>query len=166
MSLIRTCLSSLVLVVALLVVTTSAKASGTTSQDIILSVTDVNDTVHSLNMQTLREIGVESITTSTIWTEGVHEFTGVPLVALLRHLDIQGGEIQAFAINDYSVSIPASDARPGGPILAFEQNGEPIPRRRKGPLWIIYPFDSAPEFRTETIYSRSIWQLNRLVISD
>ena len=163
MSFIRTCFSSLVLVIALLVVTKSADAS---EPGTVLSVTDGSGAVHIFDLQALRDIGIESIVTSTIWTEGVHEFTGVPLVALLGHLDISGGEIEAFAINDYSVTIPVSDAQPGGPILAFEQDGDPIPRRRKGPLWIIYPFDSAPEYRTETIYSRSIWQLNRLVISD
>jgi hypothetical protein len=36
--------------------------------------------------------------------------------------------------------------------------------REKGPLWIIYPFDSSPEYQTELIYSRSIWQLNRIEV--
>jgi hypothetical protein len=34
--------------------------------------------------------------------------------------------------------------------------------REKGPLWVIYPYDSDPAYRTEETYSRSIWQLNRL----
>jgi len=36
--------------------------------------------------------------------------------------------------------------------------------REKGPLWVIYPYDSDAKFRTEVIYSRSIWQLDRLAI--
>jgi hypothetical protein len=36
--------------------------------------------------------------------------------------------------------------------------------REKGPLWIIYPFDSSPEYQTELTYSRSIWQLNRIEV--
>ena len=36
--------------------------------------------------------------------------------------------------------------------------------RDKGPFWIIYPFDSNPDYQSEVIYSRSIWQLNRLEV--
>ena len=38
--------------------------------------------------------------------------------------------------------------------------------REKGPLWVIYPFDSDPEYQTEVIYSRSIWQLDRIVVEE
>lgn len=132
----------------------------------VLEVTagQVPDQTFSLSVQDLRNIAVQDIVTSTIWTEGVHEFTGVPLYALLQHLDVTGSTIQAVALNDYAVSIPLSDARTGGAIVAFAIDGQPIPRREKGPLWIIYPFDQSPEYRTETVYSRSIWQLNRLNI--
>ncbi len=36
--------------------------------------------------------------------------------------------------------------------------------REKGPLWIVYPYSSSPEFQNEVIYSRSIWQLNRITV--
>lgn len=132
----------------------------------VLEVTggQFSDQSFSLSVQDLRDIAVQDIVTSTIWTKGVHEFSGVPLYTLLQHLDVTGTIIQAIALNDYSVAIPVSDVRIGGPIVAFAIDGQPIPRREKGPLWIIYPFDQSPEFRTETIYSRSIWQLNRLNI--
>ena len=63
---------------------------------------------------------------------------------------------------DYAVTIPTSDAVEGGPIIAYEMDGKPMSRRDKGPLWVIYPFDDSAKYRTETIYSRSIWQLNRI----
>ena len=65
-------------------------------------------------------------------------------------------------MNDYAVDIPIGDARDGGPIIAYEIDGKPMSVREKGPLWIVYPYDSKTEYRTETIYSRSIWQLDRL----
>jgi hypothetical protein len=34
--------------------------------------------------------------------------------------------------------------------------------RDKGPLWLIYPYDSKAEYQSETIYSRSIWQLVKI----
>ena len=152
--------------VAAIVATQGSAGTADATETPVLEVTaeQVPDQIFSLSVQDLRDIAVQDIVTSTIWTEGVHEFTGVPLYALLQHLDLTGSTIQAVALNDYAVSIPLSDARMGGPIVAFAIDGQPIPRREKGPLWIIYPFDQSPEYRTETVYSRSIWQLNRLNI--
>ncbi|MGB1266126.1 MAG: oxidoreductase, partial [Nereida ignava] len=50
-----------------------------------------------------------------------------------------------------------------GPIIAYKQNGSEMSRRRKGPLWIVYPYDDKKSYQTETVYSRSIWQLDRLI---
>jgi hypothetical protein len=52
----------------------------------------------------------------------------------------------------------------GGPIVAFARNGAPMPLRDKGPLWIVYPYDSNPDYQSELIYSRSIWQLDRIEV--
>ncbi len=56
------------------------------------------------------------------------------------------------------------DAVEGGPIIAYLLNGEEMSIRDKGPLWVIYPFDSDADFRSEVVFSRSIWQLDRLEI--
>lgn len=122
--------------------------------------------VSCLTLDDLREIGMTTVNTSKIWTEGVHEFNGVLLRDLLDHLDAEGSEIEATAINDYAITIPISDAVADGPIIAYEMDGATMTRRQKGPLWVIYPFDSSSKYRTETVYSRSIWQLNRMVVRD
>ncbi|GAA6208193.1 molybdopterin-dependent oxidoreductase [Cognatishimia sp. WU-CL00825] len=133
---------------------------------IVLEVTSAGPGSEMVNfdLASLRAIGTTEIVTSTIWTDGVHRFSGVSLHDLLAHLGATGGTIQATAINDYAIKIPVSDATQDGPIVAFEMDGELMPRRAKGPLWIVYPFDSSAQFRTEAIYARSIWQLNRLHI--
>jgi hypothetical protein len=41
-------------------------------------------------------------------------------------------------------------------------NGKPMPVREKGPLWIVFPYDESPKFRSDYIYSQSVWQLNRI----
>lgn len=107
-----------------------------------------------------------TVETSTIWTTGVHSYTGVALADLLAALDVTTSELQAVASNDYEITIPASDAVEGGPILAYLVNGELISLRENGPIWLIYPFDSNPAYQSEVIYSRSVWQLNRLKITD
>ncbi|MGH1466401.1 MAG: molybdopterin-dependent oxidoreductase [Cognatishimia sp.] len=146
-----------------------AMASGAASgpdASVVLEVTSAGQDSQKIvfDMASLRAIGTTEIVTSTIWTDGEHRFLGVSLHDLLTHIGAEGRAIEATAINDYAIKIPMSDATQDGPIVAFEMDGAPMPRRTKGPLWIVYPFDSSAQFRTEAIYARSIWQLNRLYI--
>lgn len=105
-----------------------------------------------------------TFTTSTIWTEGETTFTGVPLSGLLQDLGIESGTLKATAINDYAVDIPVEEALAGPAIIAYLINGKPMSVREKGPLWIVYPYDSDKKLQAEVYYSRSIWQLDRIVV--
>ena len=77
---------------------------------------------------------------------------------------MSSGTLKAVAVNDYAVEIPVTDAVEGGPIIAWERNGSTMSVRDKGPLWLVYPFDSVPAYQSEVIYSRSIWQLDRITV--
>jgi len=112
----------------------------------------------------LEALPTETFATSTIWTETVAEFTGVPLAALLDAVGAEGVRLRAVALNDYGVDIPISDAVAGGPIIAFAMDGREMSVRDKGPLWIVYPYDHSDAYRTEVIYSRSIWQLHEIEV--
>lgn len=116
----------------------------------------------TFEMADLKALPTETFETTTIWTEGVQTFAGVPLFVLLEHVGASGDTIRAVALNDYAVSIPTADAVEGGPIVAYARNGEEMSIRDKGPLWIIYPFDDNENYKTEEYYSRSIWQLDRI----
>lgn len=135
--------------------------------DVILTVsgnvenTNVDDTAH-FDLEMLEALEKTTIETSTIWTEGVQVFEGVSLATLAAELGITGETLLASAINDYTVEVPLSDAVEDGPILAYRLNGKEMSVREKGPLWIVYPYDAKADFRTEVIYSRSIWQLDRI----
>lgn len=107
----------------------------------------------------LRALGETRLRTSTIWTEEEHEFTGCLLKDLTDYLGVNEGTIKAAALNDYTVEIPLTDAVQDGPILAYAIDGVEMTVREKGPLWIVYPFDAKPEYRSEVIYTRAIWQL-------
>lgn len=156
-----------VFVLAFSVLTITAEEGEAASSNVVLEVTgDLSDAVTTFEIEELREIGETEVVTSTIWTDGVHRFTGVSLKDLLDHLNIDGSEIKATAINDYAITIPVGDAVQNGPIVAYEMDGAPMSRRSKGPLWIIYPFDQSSKYRTEAIYARSIWQLNRIHITE
>jgi hypothetical protein len=116
----------------------------------------------ALDLAMLQAIGADEVTTTTIWTEGELTFTGVWLSDLAAALGASGQTVRATAINDYQVEIPASDAVPGGAFVAYLMNGAPMSVRDKGPLWIVYPFDDNPDYQSEVVYARSIWQLDRI----
>lgn len=118
------------------------------------------------DLDMLRAIGETSFETDTIWTAGVATFTGVELDDLLAYVGATGSQVDARAINDYAVVVPVTDGVDGGPIVAYEMNGQAMSRRDKGPLWLIYPYASSSSYRTEVIYARSIWQLDRMHVHD
>ena len=68
------------------------------------------------------------------------------------------------AMNDYEVKVPVDDAARFGPVLARRADGQALTVRQKGPLFMIYPFDSKPILKSDIYYSRSIWQLKRIVV--
>jgi hypothetical protein len=118
----------------------------------------------AFEMDDLRAMPRTAFTTRTIWTEGEVLFEGVELAALVERLGLQGRDLRLVALNDYAVVIPAADATAGGALVAYAVNGNPMSVRDKGPLWLVYPFDSDPAFRTESVYARSIWQLARVEV--
>ena len=137
--------------------------------DVVLTVSGDIETTNrpgaaAFDLAMLEALGSKDITTTTIWTSGVSTFTGVPLVTLLEFLGVERGTLEAMAINNYSVTIPVSDAVEDGPIIAYRRDGAYMSLRDKGPLWIIYPYDQSTAYQSEVIYSRSIWQLDRIAV--
>lgn len=153
-------------ILALVAFPATAEELAAPTGDVILTVTGAEvtniDGAAALDLAMLEAMGSTTIETSTIWTEGPQTFEGVSLELLIDRLGIEADRLSAVAINDYAVEIPTSDAVEGGPIIAYKMNGKVMSVRDKGPLWVIYPYDSDPAYQTEVIYSRSIWQLDRL----
>ncbi|WP_112663393.1 molybdopterin-dependent oxidoreductase [Microvirga flavescens] len=112
----------------------------------------------------LLELGLETIETTTPWYNGPVKFEGVSLDKLLKRVGAKGERVVAIALNDYSSEIPMEDFAKHDVILALKRNGEYMPVRDKGPLFIIYPFDSKPELKSQTYYGRSVWQVAKLVV--
>lgn len=155
------------LIAALLVpfVSVSPAAAG----EVILTISgtspaDGSQINASYDLAALQAMPKTSFTTSTMWTEGAQAFDGVLLKDILDANGITSGTISAKAINDYAIDIPVSDAVVGGPIIAYALNGEPMSVREKGPLWIVYPYDQNADYQSEVVFSRSIWQLNRITV--
>lgn len=112
----------------------------------------------------LETLGSERIKTTTPWSSGADEFEGVGLETLMRVVGATGLTVTAYALNDFTTKLPVSDFSRFHPILALKRNGEYMPVRDKGPLFIVYPYDSDPELRQQLYYNRSAWQIARLVV--
>lgn len=161
---------SIVHAIALVAVSTVPLLADTLADpegEVVLTVSGLIEATNSdvgaqFDLAMLEALDSTTIETSTIWTEGTHVFTGVPLAVLVEALGAEGTNLRATAINDYAVDIPLSDAVQAGPIVAYKMDGNVMSVRDKGPLWIIYPYDSNADYRSEVIYSRSIWQLDRI----
>jgi hypothetical protein len=106
----------------------------------------------------------QTFTTMTPWAKQPIKFTGPLLRDVLAAAKANGVTIKAAALNDYQTSIPFADAKNFDVILAHQMNGEAIPVKTKGPLFIVYPYDTKAELRSVVYYERSAWQLKSMTI--
>lgn len=116
------------------------------------------------DMAMLEALPQTRFTTTTPWHNGPVTFSGPLLRHVLAAVQARGRSMRATALNDYRITIPASDAAAFDVIIATRMNGQPMSIRTKGPLFIIYPFDSRAELKSTTYFERSIWQLRSLEI--
>jgi hypothetical protein len=114
------------------------------------------------DMAMIEKLPQHSFTTRTPWYDKPVKFTGPLLSDVLAAVKANGTTLSAVAINDYKINIPMEDVGKHGILMARLIDDKPIPVRSKGPLFVVYPFDSAAELRTSVYYERSIWQLKAL----
>ena len=112
----------------------------------------------------LEALGTTGFETATPWYNDKVRFEGVLLSRLLDAVAASGDNLLAIALNDYSTELPAEDARKYRVLLALKRDGQYMPVRDKGPIFIVYPFDSDPQLQHQRFYGRAVWQLARLVV--
>lgn len=154
----KTCLSAIGGVMAAVVLATAALA-----QEVILTVTDVAaGRSVTFTQEALLALPQTTFETSTIWTDGVSRFSGPALAAVLAAAEMPLSDLRISALNDYNVDFPAEKITPTAPVLTTLIDGAPFSVREKGPIWLLFPFDSDESFRTEDNFALSVWQLARI----
>lgn len=122
-----------------------------------------NQDAHAaFDMAMLEELPQRSFTTKTPWYAQPRKFTGPLLRDLLHLVGAQAQTMRVSALNDYRIDIPFDDAIRFDVVLARLLDDQPMTVREKGPLFMIYPFDSNPLLRNAVYYSRSVWQLKAI----
>ncbi|HKT98741.1 MAG TPA: molybdopterin-dependent oxidoreductase [Paraburkholderia sp.] len=135
---------------------------------------DVNGAVHVTNnaahtayhfsKAALLELPAHSIVTSTTWTPR-STFTGPLLSDVLRTVGAYGSQIEIHTIDDYTCTVPVSDAARYGAVLAYEMNGKRLKVSNFGPLFLIYPRDQFPmELDGAAGDTKFAWQIVSMTI--
>lgn len=163
--------STLALACAVIMLTSAHRAGGAslpepTARPILtvagkISVTNKDGTAQ-FDRALLEALGATSFSTDTPWYKERVKFEGVPLAKLMDAVGATGDRLVVTALNDYSVEVPMEDVRKFGVILALKRDGEYMTVRDKGPLFVVYPFDSNPNLKVQKYYSRSVWQVARI----
>lgn len=112
----------------------------------------------------LEALGTVSFKTSTPWYDVPVTFEGIRMTDLLRTVGAHGDHVAAIALNDYATDIPVDDFDRYGVIMALKRDGAYMPVRDKGPLFIVYPYDTKSELKQQKYYARSAWQVSQLVV--
>jgi hypothetical protein len=112
----------------------------------------------------LASLGEATVRTSTPWTDGVVEFAGVSLAALLEAVGAAGQTGHFTAANDYAVDLDLAELRRYPVLLAMRQDGRELSLRDRGPLWVVYPRDDHPELMRPLNNSKWIWQVRSIDI--
>lgn len=123
-----------------------------------------NGSQAQFDMAMLEKLPQHSFSTQTPWYPSAVTFTGPLLRDVLAAVGAKGKNITAVALNDYKTEIPIDDATRHDVIVARLMNNRPMRVREKGPLFIVYPFDTKAELRSELYYNRAAWQLHILRI--
>jgi len=117
------------------------------------------------DMAALAALPQMSFATRSPWFDQSRAFTGPLLRDVVAAAGAEAaGELRLLALDDYQVKLPVRDALRHDVIVARLIGNQPIPVREKGPLFVIYPFDSDPALRRAVYYSRSAWQLRMIEV--
>jgi hypothetical protein len=86
------------------------------------------------------------------------------VTALLDKVGVKGETLDVVALDKYSVEIPIADLQKYHAVMAYKLDGKIMDIADKGPLFIVWPYDSDPYLATEKFYSRSPWQIAHMTI--
>ncbi len=112
----------------------------------------------------LESLGMQTVTTSTPFTDGVITFQGPYLRDLLDAVIITGDTLNVAALDDFTSSFPVSDAYDHDFILAISDDQGFISPGQFGPIWIVGPMDDDPAIGEEAMHDRWVWQLARIEV--
>ncbi|WP_429176657.1 hypothetical protein [Aeromonas salmonicida] len=103
--------------------------------------------------------------TATPWTTGMHGYRGPTLAAVLAAQGVKNaGKIAVSALNGYQQVVDLALFEEAPLTLVRHEDGKPLTRRNKGPLWLLIPLSSYPKLDIPLIHNCMVWQVTRIEI--
>lgn len=112
----------------------------------------------------IKQLEQGTIKTNNHVVSDVVEYKGPKMSALLDYVGAQGSTVKVIAWDEYVVSIPMSDIKKYGVLLATHEDGIKMTIDGKGPFFVVFPFTDNPEIQNDLFYSLSVWQVREIVI--
>ncbi len=114
------------------------------------------------DMAMLERLPQRSIRAETPWYKDARRFSGPLLRDVLAMAGGKGSGLRLVALNDYRIEMPQDDPQRYDVILAVQLDGKAMSVREKGPVFVMYPFDSQPQLRNALYFIRCVWQLRSI----
>lgn len=111
------------------------------------------------DLEALQAMPQTSFKTATPWHKQSTTYSGVAVGTFLTLIKAKGTRLRLIALNDYAVVADVKELTGNGAIFAIAKDGVPLPISDKGPIFVVFPFDSDAKLRTDSIYLHSVWQL-------
>ncbi|PJG57678.1 molybdopterin-dependent oxidoreductase [Aeromonas cavernicola] len=104
-------------------------------------------------------------TTTTPWTLGTRQFRGPTLATLLAAYGVPDAKKAIVSgLNGYQQLVDLTQFDNLPLTLVRYENGQPLTRRNKGPLWLLLPFTDHPTLDIPAIHNSMVWQVTRIEI--
>lgn len=147
------------------------RAMADAAGDVLLTVTgqigacNRHDGAACFDRAMLDALGPVEVTTTCPWFDGRIRFTGVRVDRVLAAVGAEGEVVTVIGRGGERAELPATDLTRYGVMLAYSLNGVAVSTQYMGPLFVVYPFDRAPELKHDTVYARSLYNAHRLVVA-
>ncbi len=129
-----------------------------------LQINGQSESAAVFDLALLESLPVVTIRTTTPWTQGVGEFTGVRMDVLLERVGASSEHLLLEALDEYTVEARDEPYKSYPIVIAYKLNGKYLSVRELGPLWVMYPFDDYPELNSEQSRAQCVWQLSRITV--
>lgn len=112
----------------------------------------------------LQALTQTELTTSHPWSKQAQQYRGIDLTALLELLFVkqQIKSLSLEGLNGFVMALEWSQINGYSPMLAWQENGQIMSRRNKGPLWLMLPFDQVSPIKQADFIHYMVWQLRSI----
>lgn len=117
------------------------------------------------DLETLERLGLVEFTVNDPHIKRLVTYQGVLLqrVIELARVSPDATTMRAVALNDYATDVPLAPVKEWPVMLATKRDGQRMPVADKGPIEIVFPYDSFP-IDPETHDQMWVWQLRTLEV--